>query len=384
MAIISLGKIDKNIIPVFIGCIVCFLSRLLFLYDGTTLFNHEIIANILVEFSKLFMIIPHIILFNRTYNVNKAKDINNQNTKLQLLYNDYSDDELITNKNYKIVIIIFSSVLYFIQSIILIYTIEIASNTWILDILFTLIFYYLIFKIKLYKHHYLSIIFIIVTGIILDIVLENLQKDISEYYYLLFLRLVREIIYSSIEVMNKYLMDKQFCSVYIILFYNGLIETILLGIFSILNYFYFKLDNFQEYFENFTYTEIFVILGLIITQLGLSLFALFINKNNTPCHIFIIYVFGKFAYYNDSTTNSIVKIICLIFIFFMSLVFCEIIELNFFGLSHNTKNKIVKRALTEATKSEKKDINNEEDDEENQIKFQLENLDDSLFYEQEL
>ena len=134
-------------------------------------------------------------------------------------------------------------------------------------------------------------------------------------------------------------MEKKFCTVYEIIFYDGLIELILIGIYSIFNYYFFKLDNFEEYFNNvnFIYIEIFVILGLIITQLGLSLFALFINKNNTPCHIFIMYVFGKFAYYLDFSTNSIVKIICFLFILFMSLIFCEIIELNCFGLSENTK-----------------------------------------------
>ena len=41
MAIISLGKIDKNMIPLLIGCGVCILSRLLYLYDGTKLFNFK-------------------------------------------------------------------------------------------------------------------------------------------------------------------------------------------------------------------------------------------------------------------------------------------------------------------------------------------------------
>ena len=65
--------------------------------------------------------------------------------------------------------------------------------------------------------------------------------------------------------------------------------------------------------------------------------ALSTNKNNTPCHIFIIYVFGQLALYMDFSVNSIAVIICTIFILFMSLLFNEIIEFNFFGLSENTK-----------------------------------------------
>ena len=176
--------------------------------------------------------------------------------------------------------------------------------------------------------------------------------------------------------MNKYLMEKKFCSVYELLFYYGFIELILLGIYSIFDYYFFHLDNFEEYFNNFNYIEIFVIFGFIITQLGLSLSIFFTNKNNTPCHIFIIYVFGNFAFYIDISTNSIVKMICLIFILFMSLIFCEIIELNCFGLSQNTKNNIIERAGSEVLFLEDNEIN-DTDDESNTEKIQLENTDNS-------
>ena len=360
MAIINFGKLDKNIIPILIGCILCFLSRLLFLYKGTTLFEHGIISNILIHASNLFAIIPLIILKRRT-NTNKKPDLDDNNNKhLILLYNDYSDDTFVVKDKYKYIFL--SSLLYFIEGILLLYTIKIHSNTWIFDILFTLIVYYLIFKIKLYKHHYLSIILIILIGIILDLVLGNLQKDITNNFFLYLLRLVRETIFSSFEVLSKYLMEKKFCSVYEIMFWNGLIVSILVLIFSIFDYYFFHLDNFVEYFNNFNYKEIFAIFGFIITQLGLCFFILFTNKNNTPCHIFIILVFGHFAYYIDLSTDSIIKIICLILILFMTLVFCEIIEINFCGLSENTKNKIVERAEIEVIYLEENELNDEDDE----------------------
>ena len=248
-------------------------------------------------------------------------------------------------EKYKYIII--SSCLSFVQSLLVIYTIKIYSGTWILEILFTLIFYFLFFKIKLYKHHYLSIILIILTEIILYIALENLPKDISENLLSFLLRLTKEIIMSLTQVLNKYLMEKKSCSVYEIIFFRGLVESFFLGIFSILNYFYFNLDNFEEYFDNFNYIELLVIFGFITTQLILINSILFTNKNYTPCHIFIIYVFGQFANYRDLSFDSIVKIISILFILFMSLVFCEIIEFNCFGLSKNTKNKIIERSKNE-------------------------------------
>ena len=164
---------------------------------------------------------------------------------------------------------------------------------------------------------------------------------------LILLRLVREIVFSLHDIVNKYAMEKKFCSVYEISFYTGLILTVLFGTFAILDYFFFNLDNYKDYFEKFNATELLVLIGYIITQLGLYVGALFTNKNNTPCHIFIIYVFGQIALYMDFSINSIAVIICTIFILFISLIFNEIIEFNFCGLSDNTKKNIMLRLNSE-------------------------------------
>ena len=80
------------------------------------------------------------------------------------------------------------------------------------------------------------------------------------------------------------------------------------------------------------------------TQLGLNLSSIFTIKKNSPCHAFIILVFGQFAYYVNFEGYSILIIIGLIFILFLSLIFNEIVEINFWGLSRNTKNNISSRA----------------------------------------
>ena len=115
-------------------------------------------------------------------------------------------------------------------------------------------------------------------------------------------------------------------------------------IFSILNYYYFELDNFVEYSNNFNSTELLVGLGVLITQFALGIFLLITNKNNTPCHIFIDFVFGQLAYYMDFSTDSIISICFFILILFMSLVFTENIEINICGLSENTRKHIIERA----------------------------------------
>jgi len=71
---------------------------------------------------------------------------------------------------------------------------------------------------------------------------------------------------------------------------------------------------------------------------------LFTNRENTPCHIFIIAVLGQFANHVDFSSYSIIIIVFLIFLLFLSLIFTEIIEINVCKLSYNTKRNIAKRA----------------------------------------
>ena len=376
MRYISLGSIDRNSIPIFIGCIFSFLSRLLYNYDGIILFKHSIISNIVSAFSRVIMLIPLIILKIRTKKINIDENDNKDrknSKKGKLLYTN-SKKIIIRGKYWYIIL---SSIIFFIQGIMLLYTIEIKTNFWISEILITCIFYYLIFKIKLHKHHYSTIILIILTGIILDLVFENLQNDLSNRILLFFIRFTREILYSLHDVVNKYLMEKKFCSPYEICFYNGLIGLILLTLFSILNYYYFDMDNFEEYLDKFNTIELLAAIGYLITQLGLYLFSLITNKKNTPCHIFIIYVFGQLAYYMDFSANSIILIFCLIFILFLSLIFNEIIEINIWGLSDDTKRRIRLRAEEENTDIEK----DKEIDENDDIVLKEENNDNDLLIE---
>ena len=346
MKFLSLGKIDKNIISIIVGCVFCFLSRLLFRFPGDSdLFDHTIITNLLVSISYFFTIIPFLILKYRTNNKHKIESI--QNNDLE----DMEDIPTITQKDItkgKLLYIFLYNFIDFVQGIILVYSLELKSNYWILDIFITCIFYYLIFKIKLYKHHYLSMILIIIIGIILDLVLENLQYDLKKKLGFALLRLLRESLTSCNLVVIKYLFEKKYCSIYEISLSNGIINTSLYIILAIFDHYFFKLDNFSEYFKKFNIHELLVMIGLMITQLGLNLCILIINKTNTPCHIFIIYVFGQFAYYVDFSKISIVIIVCLLLILFMSLIFNEIIEINCFGFEKNTKKNIMKRSRMES------------------------------------
>ena len=218
-------------------------------------------------------------------------------------------------------------------------------------ILFTSIFYYLFFKSKLYRHHYLSIVIILIIGLVIDFVEGNIQKDFTDNIKLILLSFLRVILLSLVYVLIKYTMEKKYASPYEIGFYNGLINLIIFIVGALIDHYFYGRFDYKEYFDNFNGKELLVIFGLMVTQFGIYMSLFIIDKNDTPCHIFIVFVFGQLAYYYNLTEISIVSIICLILILFFSLIFNEIIELNFCGLSQNTRKNIILRGDSEVVGS---------------------------------
>ena len=364
MAIIGLGKIDKSLIPIIVGCVFCFVNRIINQYDGSLLLENKIIPNIFIAFSDLLTLIPYLILKKRSKQI---KDSDIQITKTYHLEYIYTNSDL-ENTQGKGRFILLSGVILFVEAIMFASTFKIKSNSWYLYILITSAFYYIIFKIKLFKHHYLSIIIIILSGIIIDLVLGNLQNDFLNHFFLLLISILRIILLSFYYVIVKYTIEKKFVSVYEIIFFIGIINFVMFFIFAIFDYFFFDIDDYEKYFTNFNGIELLVALGVMITQLGMDICITITDKNESPCHIFIIFVFGQLAYYFFNVNRYLViVIICLILMLFFTLVFNEIIEINLWGLSLNTKRNIINRAQSDGdetfiVKSETIEENNEKDD----------------------
>ena len=110
MAIISCGQINKNLIPVVVGCVVSFLNRILNQYDGTKLFENPILTNIYISFSIFLTVIPFIILKFRTKPIKSTEIINNNTkTKIEYICNKVEDD--IIEGKFKCILI--SAIIYF-------------------------------------------------------------------------------------------------------------------------------------------------------------------------------------------------------------------------------------------------------------------------------
>ena len=74
-------------------------------------------------------------------------------------------------------------------------------------------------------------------------------------------------------------------------------SIIALLIFSIFDYYFIHWTEFSDYFDNFNYIKLLVMIGFVLTQLVMNISTLFATKNNFPCHVFIILVFGQLVYY---------------------------------------------------------------------------------------
>ena len=83
-------------------------------------------------------------------------------------------------------------------------------------------------------------------------------------------------------------------------------------------------------------------------RLSFNLFSFLTIKHFTSSHVFLLLILGEFSLYliDKSTLELIITIIIYLIELLMALIFCEIIELDFLGLSDNTKRNIKIRATT--------------------------------------
>ena len=85
-------------------------------------------------------------------------------------------------------------------------------------------------------------------------------------------------------------------------------------------------------------------------RLLFNLFSHITIKHFTSSHIFLILIMGEVSslIWSERSTGEVFIIGFIFFVeFLMILVFCEIIELNFFGLEKNTRKNIEERAKLE-------------------------------------
>ena len=381
MKCINFGDVNKRLlIPIFGGII-----RLIYIFLVHQNPKYEIatknpfILNIYTSVGMIFSFIPYLILKYRS----KTKSISSNASQIQsklnieFIHSDlYEEIEIDQSKKYKLIIC--SSIFDFLQVLLLtIFCIYCNYNLWIFDILFMSLFSNLILKTKLYKHQYFSMIIIIILGFILNIIkyfnLGDTNNKVDPFE--LSMKLLSEICLSLSMVIVKYNMEKTYCSPYEICIWEGLIGLILnIIILVIVNQLRVTIsgieypNNFYELFDNYDINDLIICFVELIMNAIYNMVIFVTCDFFTPFHILITSIIKEFYSYLQTDGNLVLNIlgICiLMFIAFMFLVFVEIIELNFWNISYNTKKNIELRSLTDSSIENNYNINiNDEKSEE--------------------
>ena len=258
-------------------------------------------------------------------------------------------------KKEKFLWILLVSVLDFIAKVVYCYNWNKSQDYltfWATNIILMSLLSYCILKMKLYKHHYISIGTIAILGLTINFAGGYFSSDILKENYLGYIMyFLAESVFNILYVLYKFLMLKKFIKSYSILIFQGLIELILGIILLFLATKFFKsFENYKDYFQDLNGKEIAIFISLLIIHFLTYLTIFIIIDIFTPFHIFLLNMISKVILsFFDSKIWSFkaqvtVYLIFLIISIFMSLIFIEIIQLNFCGLSYMTKKSIEKRA----------------------------------------
>ena len=361
--IISLGTINKKFLLIIIHVIACLISMLI--KKNTKFFSekndHPIVYCIIYSLGLCFSFI--FLVIYKLYNKKKAQanktDIE-QNYLISLLVPNQTKAISIIEKFLFISLVAGIDYLSMVMSsLFLIYNGN-YINSWPVIIISMTLFSYLFLKVKLYKHHYLSMVIIILIGLFYNVLLDVFDKENMKNNYKFFITfLCSEILNSLVYFLYKYYMHIKYIISFEIIFYQGIIELIFGIITLIITTSINKVDNFIAFCNELNAKEGLLIAALILTNFISSIFMITIINIFSPFHIFLSNALTDFlsffsVIYTSKGLNNkgekidaYVIILCILFFIiglFMILIYIEIIQLDFCGLSNMTIKNIQLRA----------------------------------------
>ena len=251
---------------------------------------------------------------------------------------------------------------------------------WSFDILFTFLLMKKYFEVDVQKHHKYSIIFVTIICTILLAILsflpnvvtgnlnqfEFVKEQLGSYFYsiiFIFIFLLLSLIYSFSRNFSKVLIQSKFVSYYILIIFIGITGLITTTIISTISYFYER-DNFISYFielKNHTTWEILrdvlivfplyifsqfmqIYFEILIIYYLNPIYTLVLNNVYFGTERLILFLFDiKMEYFANFILSEISEIVAII----GYIINLEIIELNFCGLSDNTRRNIMNKAQRE-------------------------------------
>ena len=211
-------------------------------------------------------------------------------------------------------------------------------------------------KYKYFIHNIIGLVFFCIICLSIDLILKILQKELKDVFNFVFETIIYTIIESCFLTYQKYMIEKLYYSPFKIYFFLDFFSFIL-DLITILialklgregvktNSKYY--NSFYEYFDKVKI--IIIIIKFIVSTIFnffISLFKCLTMYHFTPNHLLISFGLSKMIKIL-LTKEDDAKYYCIILFilqFIFLLIFLEIIELNFCGLSDNIKKNITKRA----------------------------------------
>ena len=340
---------------------------------------------ILADLSFGFLVAYTYIRMNCRRNLKNEIQDKNKTSKntIELIYNKPSK-----NKN-ALFLIIFISLLDFVaRTIELFFFLFICSEKaeekqirWLItfEILPRIIFCYFILKVKLYRHHFLSLLFFFIGFLIISILGIKLIDAKNQRMYV-FTMIIPKVLYALEDTINKIILTDRFILPHFLLFFRGLINAILVSMLICILYFTSSLDfrYYDNILNNIQVSEIlFKILSFIF--MTCKIFCIFkIIYIFTPQHVgfclVIIYMFNAIKNmilagdFQNEFFYCLFIIISLLFIAFGTLIFNEMILINCWGLNENTKSGIINKEQLENIELKNPVINEDNDDDNDDCK----------------
>ena len=235
---INCGKTNRYIFSILIGAV--FYAAVIALENESDVFKdknennpHPIVYTLIYSFSLCLSFIFLIIYKIRT----KSQSINNNSITIeQNLYTRKTmktichQVKIVTKKEKFLWLLLVSIIDYLAFSFNSIFWITMDNyiNNWSTNFLSISLFSYFILKTKLYKHHFVCIATIVIIGLLFNIPLGVFsQEKIGNYYCYYLSFILTGIFFNLTYVLYKKMMLKKYIKSYEILFFQGIIESIL-------------------------------------------------------------------------------------------------------------------------------------------------------------
>ena len=362
--------------------------------EASTLFYKMFITNL----SHFLTLIPLLIIcciskYGKKENKEKIKNDNEKLSNNKLIYNgDFYSKKKKNIIKYTLIVSIFDFIaeanlfiFAFLNNKNEIFSFYSIKSSFLFNTLIQYITNYLIFRNKLYKHHYLTLTINFITFFIflaIDIykLIEYKIAD-YQYYILLIVKLVRLILFCLKDNYSKHVLHYEFLSTYSLELHKAIYKNIFFLIFSI-PFIFLKTNDlniksgniftaFYIYFEGMKilYTFIFIIIQFLYV-----IFMDIIIDRFSPNHLTLCFMLESFAinlyvlianYYNgkDNDWQIYFNFFIFIFIFIGAMIYNEVLIINKWGFNKNTKLFLDYKFQEEDWNS--KIFNYEDDDDEN-------------------